>query len=152
MIIRLLIYLSFLVLTPFKSNPLPEIRRIDSMIYLYEYSMKKPSQIDIGFIVIEDGEIVQNTSFKIRFTRNKLKSVVKTNCASNDTQSYSIIDKGIIRLDATGMTCYSSGHFEEREQQIPSKFYYMISPLFLDVTNIERLHYLNHLSSKTLVL
>ncbi|MBM0654726.1 hypothetical protein JMN11_13820 [Capnocytophaga genosp. AHN8471] len=119
---------------------------IDGDIYIYEYAMKKPNQIYIGFIIINNNRIVQNLCYTIELSKGKVENIIKEDINVGHLQYLEMPD-GNILIKNSKLLCYSSKNFKYREKRIPNNIYKEISPLFLVMTNKERFDLLNEIQT-----
>jgi hypothetical protein len=122
-----------------------QIAIVDGNVYMYEYAIKKPNQVHIGFIIISNDLIIQDIGFIVNFSKGKMKNVFRRDNAITNTVQYSKKD-GNILIKRNKFLCYDNGNFINREKRISDSIYKMISPSFLEITNKERLEMLNELS------
>ncbi|MBX9188671.1 hypothetical protein HCG69_11405 [Bacteroides sp. K03] len=105
------------------------------MTYIYEFAMKRPGRVNLGFLIVEHDKY-QEISFDIRFAKDKIDKVNKT------IRILPLDDKVVER---SGDFYYNSDDFVKKHRLIPDNIYKMISSSFLEMTNKERLQILNKL-------
>ena len=107
---------------------------------IYEFAMKRPGVVDLGFIVI-DKNFYQNIAFNIRFSKGRLINVNK-NIGTFQGKYRNPIGRN------AGRVAYTSDEFALRRRLIPDNVYQMISPDFLSISNQDRLRILESLSAR----
>lgn len=122
-----------------------QVSMAESGIYIYEYAVKKPNQVHIGFIIMENDVIVHDICYTVNISKNKVKRVFRTDKVTTGTLKYSNQEDGSIVLDKNAHICYSSSGFINRKKLIPDSIYNTISRSFFEKTNMERMQLLNDL-------
>ena len=117
---------------------------VDGDVYIYEYSRKNYGQAIVGFIITNDSFVVQDISFKIYFSDDKLKKVLKYN-ENKRLRSYVKKEDGNIEIEGLLVLCCSSENFK-KEKRDSDEFYKILSDDFLNIENKERLRILYELS------
>jgi hypothetical protein len=117
----------------------------DGGIYIYEYSIKKPGQANVGFIITNDTSVVQKIDFKIYFSKGEVEKVLKDDNIKGNKYHYSQKENGNIFIEELNKICYSCENFISRNKLISDDIYEMISQNFLTMTNQERFKVLDSL-------
>ncbi|NDV80001.1 hypothetical protein [Dysgonomonas sp. 511] len=125
-----------LLLTGFTITAQGGNRSSEEEIFIYDYAMKKPGQASLGFIVVNDDN-VQDISFVIYFSKNKIDKVIKKSVSIIKT--YSKDKDGNILIGDSRKSGYTGKTFSKRNRLIPDYVYRFISPDFFEIDNVNRL-------------
>lgn len=80
----------------------------DGNVYIYEYPRKNYGQAIMGFIITNDSLVVQDISFKIYFSDDKLKKVKYGENKRFLLRGYERKDDGNIEIESLIVECCSS--------------------------------------------
>ncbi len=85
----IIIFLLMLISCDKTAGQLSQMVITDGDVYMYEYAMKKPNQLHVGFIIINNDLIVQNISFTVNFSKDKIKNVFRNDNEITNPVQYS---------------------------------------------------------------
>ena len=131
----------------FNSIQLPPLEFVDGEVYLVEYAMKKSSQANIGFVIVDNDTILQEICFTVNFSGGKVRNVVREEQRGTNIFHFKTNEDGTVLLQSNSCACYNDEAFKNDKKRIPDKYYTIISPSFLKITNKERLETLYKLSN-----
>ena len=109
-------------------------------VYFYEYAIKKPNQINIGFIAVENGSPKDIIEFTISYSNGSVKTIQRKTVIS--PLQVHLYEKNGVLLFGDSIECYSDKSYIQRKKKIPDDYYLILSPSFFDLTNKERLRLL----------
>ena len=113
---------------------------------VYIYRPDSYWEFRIGFMIVKNGQIVDNPTFLIKYNKKGLKKIINGRLVPYNGSIISYTNDGNIYLNMRKKECYSNDNFDDTKLWKPKEVFLMACPNFFEMTNEERLQYfLDHM-------